>query len=328
MTEGRVHKSDATNASRTMLYNINEDCWDEELLNLFDIPLKMMPEVSNNVDEYGHTSLFGGKIKIGGMAGDQQSALIGQCCFNTGEAKCTFGTGAFLIINTGDKKIVSTNRLLSTIAYRFKDKITYGLEGSVFVAGSSVQWLRDELKFFEDASDTESLVSLRDKTSNVLVVPAFTGLGAPHWDPEARGAIFGITRATGINEITTATLESIAFQTRDLIEASAKDGAVIKELRVDGGMVANDWFNKQLSNLLGVKILKPKFLETTALGAAYLAGVSSGLVDDFNHLQNSILVDKEISPMEAEKVSLELKYKNWLKAVEAVKLIKSNQEEI
>ena len=328
LTEGRVHKSDATNASRTMLYNINEDCWDEELLNLFDIPLKMMPEVSNNVDEYGHTSLFGGKIKIGGMAGDQQSALIGQCCFNTGEAKCTFGTGAFLIINTGDKKIVSTNRLLSTIAYRFKGKITYGLEGSVFVAGSSIQWLRDELKFFEDASDTESLVSLRDKTSNVLVVPAFTGLGAPHWDPEARGAIFGITRATGINEITTATLESIAFQTRDLIEASAKDGAVIKELRVDGGMVANDWFNKQLSNLLGVKILKPKFLETTALGAAYLAGVSSGLVDDFNHLQNSILVDKEISPVKAEKVSLELKYKNWLKAVEAIKLIKSNQEEI
>jgi len=322
LTEGKVHKSDATNASRTMLYNINEDCWDRELLKLFDIPLGMMPEVSNNVDEYGHTSLFGGEIKIGGMAGDQQSALIGQCCFNSGEAKCTFGTGAFLIINTGDKKIDSTSRLLSTIAYRFKDKITYGLEGSVFVAGSSIQWLRDELRFFRNASDTENLVSSRDKTSNVLVVPAFTGLGAPHWDPEARGAIFGITRATGVNEITAATIESIAFQTRDLIEASIIDGADIKELRVDGGMVANNWFNQQLSSLLGIKILKPKFLETTALGAAYLAGISSGLVDDVNHLQNTILADEEISPIESEKVLLDIKYRNWLKAVEAIKTIK------
>ena len=322
LTEGKVHKSDATNASRTMLYNINEDCWDRELLKLFDIPLGMMPEVSNNVDEYGHTSLFGGEIKIGGMAGDQQSALIGQCCFNSGEAKCTFGTGAFLIINTGDKKIDSTSRLLSTIAYRFKNKITYGLEGSVFVAGSSIQWLRDELGFFKNASDTESLVSSRDKTSNVLVVPAFTGLGAPHWDPEARGAIFGITRATGVNEITAATIESIAFQTRDLIEASIIDGADIKELRVDGGMVANNWFNQQLSSLLGIKILKPKFLETTALGAAYLAGISSGLVDDVNHLQNTILADEEISPIESEKVLLDIKYRNWLKAVEAIKTIK------
>lgn len=322
LTEGKVHKSDATNASRTMLYNINEDCWDRDLLKLFDIPLEMMPEVSNNVDEYGYTSLFGGEIKIGGMAGDQQSALIGQCCFNSGEAKCTFGTGAFLIINTGDKKIDSTSRLLSTIAYRFKDKITYGLEGSVFVAGSSIQWLRDELGFFKNASDTESLVSSRDNTSNVLVVPAFTGLGAPHWDPEARGAIFGITRATGVKEITAATLESIAFQTRDLIEASVIDGADIKELRVDGGMVANDWFNKRLSSLLGMKILKPKFLETTALGAAYLAGISSGLVDDFNHLQNTLSIDKEISPIETEKALLDIKYRNWLKAVEAVKTIK------
>ncbi len=227
-----------------------------------------------------------------------------------------------MIINTGDKKIDSTSRLLSTIAYRFNNKITYGLEGSVFVAGSSIQWLRDELGFFKNASDTESLVSSRDNTSNVLVVPAFTGLGAPHWDPEARGAIFGITRATGVKEITAATLESIAFQTRDLIEASVIDGADIKELRVDGGMVANDWFIKQLSSLLGMKILKPKFLETTALGAAYLAGISSSLVDDFNHLQNTLLVDKEISPVETENALLDIKYRNWLKAVEAIKTIK------
>ncbi|MFL2697614.1 MAG: glycerol kinase GlpK [Gammaproteobacteria bacterium] len=323
LTEGRVHKTDATNASRTMLYNIEKDCWDEDLLNFFQIPRKLMPDVANNVDDFGHTTLFGGKINIGGVAGDQQSALIGQGCFNAGEAKCTFGTGAFLIVNTGKTKIHSKNRLLSTIAYKFNNKITYGLEGSVFVAGSAIQWLRDELNFFESATDTEELIQRRNKESQVMVVPAFTGLGAPHWDPETRGAIFGLTRGSGIKEITSATLESIAFQTKDLVEAAKKDGADINQLRIDGGMVANDWFNNQLASLINVKVLKPRILETTALGAAYLAGISSGLVEDLTSLNESVSFEKEIYPAKELSSSINKKYLNWLKAVESTRLIKN-----
>ena len=193
LTEGKHHKTDATNASRTMLFNINSNCWDKELLKLLNIPEQVLPEVCDNVYDFGNTNLFTGSLKIGGIAGDQQSALIGQCCFNTGEAKSTFGTGCFLLLNTGSNKITSKNKLLSTIAYRFNDKITYGLEGSIFVAGSAVQWIRDELKFIKTAKETEEVVKNRDPNSRVIVVPAFTGLGAPHWDPNARGSIFGLT---------------------------------------------------------------------------------------------------------------------------------------
>ena len=225
LTQGRQHKTDATNASRTMLFNIDSNCWDDELLYFLKIPKKILPEVCDSVHDFGDTSLFGGDLKIGGIAGDQQSALIGQCCFNPGEAKSTYGTGCFLLLNTGDKRISSENRLLSTIAYRLDGKTTYGLEGSIFVAGSAVQWLRDELNFFESARDSEQIISHRNGKSKVLVVPAFTGLGAPHWDPDSRGSIFGLTRDTSIADLTAATLESIAFQTKDLIAAMQNDGA-------------------------------------------------------------------------------------------------------
>ena len=231
LTQGRQHKTDATNASRTMLFNIDSHCWDDELLDFLKIPKKILPEVCDSVHDFGDTSLFGGNLKIGGIAGDQQSALIGQCCFNPGEAKSTYGTGCFLLLNTGDKRISSENRLLSTIAYRLDGKTTYGLEGSIFVAGSAVQWLRDELNFFESARDSEDIISHRNVKSKVLVVPAFTGLGAPHWDPDSRGSIFGLTRDTSIADLTAATLESIAFQTKDLIGAMQNDGANFSELR-------------------------------------------------------------------------------------------------
>ena len=276
LTEGKKHKTDVTNASRTMLFNINENSWDNELLRLFGIPEGILPEVCDNVHDYGETSLFGGSLKIGGVVGDQQAALVGLGCFEPGEAKSTYGTGCFLLLNTGYQRINSENDLLSTIAYRIENKTTYGLEGSIFVAGSAIQWLRDSLRLFESASETEKIIKSRNKDSKLLVVPAFTGLGAPHWDPEARGSIFGLTRDSGIPELTAATLESIAFQTRDLIEAMVKDGAIFTELKIDGGMANNSWFAQKLANTLNLSVLKPKAIETTALGAALLAGIQAG----------------------------------------------------
>ena len=228
LTGGKEHKTDATNASRTMLFNIAENSWDVELLNLFKIPESMLPEVCDNVHDYGVTNLFGGSIAIGGAAGDQQAALIGQCCFEEGDVKSTYGTGCFVILNTGKDFLKSKNKLLSTIAYRIDGEITYGMEGSIFVAGSAIQWLRDGLNFFESASDTETLIQQAHEDSKVVVVPALTGLGAPHWDPEARGAIYGLTRDSGAAEITKATLESITYQTKDLLGAMRQDGAEIK----------------------------------------------------------------------------------------------------
>ena len=319
LTEGKHHKTDATNASRTMLFNINSNCWDKELLKLLNIPEQVLPEVCDNVYDFGNTNLFTGSLKIGGIAGDQQSALIGQCCFNTGEAKSTFGTGCFLLLNTGSNKITSKNKLLSTIAYRFNDKITYGLEGSIFVAGSAVQWIRDELKFIKTAKETEEVVKNRDPNSRVIVVPAFTGLGAPHWDPNARGSIFGLTRDTGISELTAATLESIAFQTRDLLEAMENDGASFSELRVDGGMISNDWFSQQLSSVLNRRVLRPKIIETTALGAAYLASIQIGLSPDLESLSSNWASEKIFIPDKKQITHLEEKYNKWKSAVERTK---------
>ena len=239
LTEGRSFKTDVTNASRTMLFNIKEQEWDEDLLNLFQVPKKMLPEVCDNVHNFGFTSILGGEITIGGVAGDQQAALIGQCCFDPGEVKSTFGTGCFMIVNTGEHILTSENKLLSTIGYRINGETTYALEGSIFVAGSAVQWLRDGLNFFKDSSETESLAKDASTDSNVLVVPALTGLGAPYWDADARGAIFGLTRDTNIADITRATLESIIFLSRDLLEAMKKDNANFNSLMVDGGMVVN-----------------------------------------------------------------------------------------
>ena len=229
LTEGRDHKTDVSNASRTMLYNIETNEWDEELLSLFKVPSNLLPTVCDNAYDYGYTELLGGKISIGGVAGDQQSALIGQCCFEVGEVKSTYGTGCFMMINTGNEIIQSSNKLLSTIAYRLEGKTTYALEGSIFVAGSAIQWLRDGLNFFENASESEDLALQAKDNSRVLVVPALTGLGAPYWDADARGAIFGLTRDTGIPEITKAVLESVVYQTKDLLEAMKNDNASFNE---------------------------------------------------------------------------------------------------
>ena len=319
LTEGKCHKTDATNASRTMLFDIKSYCWDSDLLRLLNIPEQILPEVCDCTHDYGETSLFGGKLKIGGIAGDQQAALVGQCCFNPGEAKSTFGTGCFLLLNTGSEKLSSTNKLLSTIAYRINGKTTYGLEGSIFVAGSAVQWLRDGLKLFKTARDTEEIVKVRHSDSKVLVVPAFTGLGAPHWDPSARGSVFGLTRDTNIADLTAATLESIAFQTKDLIGAMKNDGASFSELRVDGGMVANNWFLQQLSNVLGLTVLRPRVIETTALGAAYLASLNSGLCPDLDSLKSNWSCDKTFEPEEKKVALLNTKYETWLSAVDRTK---------
>ena len=319
LTQGRQHKTDATNASRTMLFNIDSHCWDDELLDFLKIPKKILPEVCDSVHDFGDTSLFGGNLSIGGIAGDQQSALIGQCCFNPGEAKSTYGTGCFLLLNTGDKRISSENRLLSTIAYRLEGKTTYGLEGSIFVAGSAIQWLRDELNFFESARDSEEIINHRNVNSKVLVVPAFTGLGAPHWDPDSRGSIFGLTRDTSIADLTAATLESIAFQTKDLIGAMENDGANFSELRVDGGMVANNWFSQQLANILNIDVLRPKVIETTALGASYLASMKAGLCPNIESLNSSWESEKTFYSEEKETKVLQEKYQIWLSAVERTK---------
>ena len=319
LTQGRQHKTDATNASRTMLFNIDSHCWDDELLDFLKIPKKILPEVCDSVHDFGDTSLFGGNLKIGGIAGDQQSAFIGQCCFNPGEAKSTYGTGCFLLLNTGDKRISSENRLLSTIAYRLEGKTTYGLEGSIFVAGSAVQWLRDELNFFDSARDSEEIISHRNLKSKVLVVPAFTGLGAPHWDPDSRGSIFGLTRDTSVADLTAATLESIAFQTKELIGAMQNDGANFSELRVDGGMVANNWFSQQLANILNIDVLRPKVIETTALGASYLASMKAGLCPNIKSLNSSWVSEKTFCSEKKETKDLQEKYQIWLSAVERTK---------
>ena len=324
LTEGKKHKTDVTNASRTMLFNINENSWDNELLRLFGIPEGILPEVCDNVHDYGETSLFGGSLKIGGVVGDQQAALVGQGCFEPGEAKSTYGTGCFLLLNTGYQRINSENDLLSTIAYRIENKTTYGLEGSIFVAGSAIQWLRDSLRLFESASETEKIIKSRNKDSKLLVVPAFTGLGAPHWDPEARGSIFGLTRDSGIPELTAATLESIAFQTRDLIEAMVKDGAIFTELKIDGGMANNSWFAQKLANTLNLSVLKPKAIETTALGAALLAGIQAGFFSGISSLRTNLSYGKTFKPEKEKILATTNKYNNWLSAVERTKGLFNN----
>jgi len=313
LTEGQNHMTDVTNASRTMLFNIIDERWDEELLDLFEIPSNMLPQVCDNVSDFGETNVLGGKIAIGGVAGDQQAALIGQCCFEPGDVKSTYGTGCFMIANTGDKPLYSENKLLSTIGYRIKGKTTYALEGSIFVAGSAIQWLRDGLSLFEDSAETESLSVKASKDSKVLVVPALTGLGAPYWDAEARGAIFGLTRDTGKEDITKATLESIAFQSRDLLEAMKKDSASFERLMIDGGMVVNDWFSQKLANILEVEVIRPEIIETTSLGAAFLAGLNADLFEDLTGLKKSKAINKTFYPQEEEN-----RYLEWREAVRKI----------
>jgi len=273
LTEGRVYATDATNAARTMMYNIADGCWDADLLDLFGIPASMLPEVKDSAADFGTTTLLGGEIPITGVAGDQQAATVGQACFKAGMLKSTYGTGCFALLNTGDEMILSKNKLLTTIAYQLNGKPTYALEGSIFIAGAVVQWLRDGLGLIDDAAKAGELAPTADPEQSVYFVPAFTGLGAPYWRSDVRGAIFGLTRGTGPAEIARAALESVAFQTADLLKGMSADWSGDAVLRVDGGMANSDWTMQNLSDQLGVPVDRPKVTETTAKGAAYLAGL-------------------------------------------------------
>jgi len=282
LTGGNVHATDATNASRTLLFNIDTNQWDDELLGLLHIPGTMLPEVKDCAADFGLTEIFGARIPIFGIAGDQHAAMIGQACFAPGMLKATFGTGCFALLNTGSTRVVSTNRLLSTIGYRLDGRTTYALEGSIFIAGAVVQWLRDGLKVIRRAADCDRLAAAADPSQNVYLVPAFVGLGAPWWDAEARGAMFGLTRGTGVPEIVKAALESVAFQTGDLLVAMQNDwqGRSATVLRADGGMTQSTWLMQRLADFIDAPVDVPKTMETTALGVAWLAGHRAGIWPD------------------------------------------------
>ena len=315
LTEGRVHATDATNASRTNLFDIHRQAWSAELCDLFGVPQGMLPEVRDCAADYGRATMAGLDLPILGVAGDQQAALIGQTGFAAGDIKATFGTGAFVILNTGAEAVVSESRLLGTVAYRLGGEVTFGLEGSVFIAGAAVQWLRDKLNIIEDAADTEALMADADPDSRVIVVPAFTGLGAPYWEPDARGAVFGLTRASGRAELAKATVESVALQVADLFTAMKADGMTPGQLYVDGGMSANAAFVQFLSDILALPVARPEVLETTALGAAYLAGLQAGLFESLEAIPHRI--EREFAPaMDAEARARKLLA--WSDAVERV----------
>jgi len=315
-TKGKVHATDATNASRTMIYNISSNKWDDKILNLLKIKKHILPEVKDCADDYGstHTSITGKSISISGVVGDQQSATIGQCCFEPGSLKSTYGTGAFVLLNTGNKIIYSKNRLLTTIAYRIKGKTTYAMEGSIFIAGAGVQWLRDRMKFFKKATETEQIIKSLKDNNDVYLVPAFTGLGAPYWDSNSRGVLSGLTRDTGPKEIIRATIESVAYQTYDLFEAMKHDGLRPKVVKVDGGMVMNNWFSQFLSDVVNVQVLRPKVQETTALGAALMAGLQIGVYKSLKDISKNWALDKRFSPKMKNKNRVHL-IKGWSKAI-------------
>ncbi|HEY5643427.1 MAG TPA: glycerol kinase GlpK [Woeseiaceae bacterium] len=298
LTGGRVHATDATNASRTMLFNIHAQTWDDELLELFRIPRALLPEVRDCAADFGIATdaCLGGDIAVAGIAGDQQAALIGQAGFDAGMTKSTYGTGCFVIANTGDRALRSENHLLTTVAMRIDGRVTYGLEGSVFVAGSAMQWLRDELRIIESAPESEAIAERTGVVEDVFVVPAFAGLGAPYWDPDARGAILGLTRGSGRDQIVTATLQAVALQTCDLIDSMADDGLRPSVIRVDGGMVANNWFLQFLADVLDIPVERPENVESTVLGAAYLAGYRAGFVASPGDIAGLWLRDRLFEP--------------------------------
>ena len=320
LTGGRVHATDATNASRTMLYNIHTQQWDDELLRIFDIPASVLPAVEDCAFQYGRTdsSVVGFDVPVCGIAGDQQAALIGQAGFTPGVTKSTYGTGCFVITNTGDDALRSRNKLLTTVAYRLGGTVTYGLEGSIFVAGSAMQWLRDELKIIDSASASESIAEANGVVDNVHVVPAFTGLGAPYWDPDARGAILGLTRDSGVGAIVTATLQAVAYQTGDLARAMSDDGIEPSVIRVDGGMVANDWFLRFLADVLQITVERPANIESTVMGAAYLAGLASGLYDSLEDIAALWVQDVCFEPT-MDVTERDRLYAGWLDAVSRVR---------
>lgn len=320
LTGGKVHATDATNAARTMLFNIASNEWDADICALLDIPMSMLPEVKDCAADFGTTraDLFGREIPISGVAGDQQAATVGQACFQPGMMKSTYGTGCFALLNTGADRVPSSNRMLTTIAYRLDGTTTYALEGSIFIAGAVVQWLRDGLKIIREAKETQPLAEASDPSQGVVLVPAFTGLGAPYWNPDCRGAVYGLTRNSGPAEFARAALESVGYQTRDLLEAMRSDWgtAVDGVLRVDGGMTASDWAMQFLSDILGAPVDRPVVTETTALGAAYLAGYRAGLLPAPAEFAKSWALERRFEPGMAADLR-ETKYHRWQRAVQA-----------
>jgi glycerol kinase len=320
LTDGKRHVTDATNAARTMLYNIHKGCWDKVICKRFGIPMSMLPEVLDCAADFGTTDMFGPNLPILGVVGDQQAATIGQACFAPGMLKSTYGTGCFALLNTGDDLVESQNRLLGTIAYQLDGKTTYALEGSIFIAGAVVQWLRDGLGIIAKAQDTHPLAEKADPSVELYLVPAFTGLGAPYWDAEARGAIYGLTRNAGPAEFARAALESVGFQTRDLLEAmhadwpASSDGGAEGILRVDGGMSASDWAMKFLAYIIGAPVDRPKVLETTALGAAWLAGMRAGIYPAQAEFAATWALENQFTPA-MSAVDKDRRYAGWKDAI-------------
>lgn len=321
LTGGSVHATDATNAARTMLYDIHKGEWSNQICDLLDIPMEMLPEVKDCAANFGksRSEIFGSPIQIGGVAGDQQAATIGQACFKPGMMKSTYGTGCFALLNTGQTPVASKNRLLTTIAYQLNGRPTYALEGSIFTAGASVQWLRDGLKIIKNAAETQALAAMADPKQNIVLVPAFVGLGAPYWNADCRGAVFGLTRASGAAELTKASLESVGYQTRDLLEAMSVDWtskSIMPTLRVDGGMSKNDWAMQFLSDIIDAPVDRSNNSETTALGAAWLAGMNIGLYPDQEKFGDLWALEKQFMPtMKSDERNM--KYDTWKKAVQA-----------
>jgi glycerol kinase len=321
LTNGRVHATDATNAARTMLFNIHTQQWDQELLTLFNIPESILPEVKDSCADFGVTDadVCGMRLTIGAVMGDQQAAAVGQACFKPGMIKSTYGTGCFLLVNTGEQPVLSQHRLLTTVAYRLNGKATYALEGSIFVAGAAVQWLRDTLKLIHSVQDSQTLAEQTPTTGGVYLVPAFTGLGAPYWDPLARGAILGLTRDSGVQHIVRAALESVCYQTRDLLAAIQEDwGAEFRALRVDGGMATNDWVMQFLADILNIKVERPSVTETTALGAAYFAGLQVGVYSSLEKISELWQLQTTFTSQMQDAQRQQL-YQGWLHAVARIR---------
>ena len=318
LTGGKVHSTDATNAARTMLYDIRAGRWSKTMCDMLDVPMSLLPEVMDCAADFGTTDLFGGSIPILGVAGDQQAATVGQACFEPGMLKSTYGTGCFALLNTGEQAVTSKNRLLTTIAYQLDGKPTYALEGSIFIAGAVVQWLRDGLQIIRSAPETTAMAKAADDTQNLVLVPAFTGLGAPYWNAECRGAVFGLTRNSGPNEFARAALESVGYQTRDLLEAMQADMGASGEaaLRVDGGMSASDWAMQFLSDIIDAPVDRPQVLETTAMGAAWLAGQRAGVYPDQAAFAATWALDRKFTP-DMDSNTRSAKYGDWKRAIAA-----------
>ena len=325
LSGGEAHITDYSNASRTLMYNIHELKWDDELLELLDIPKAILPEVKESSEVYAHTKdyhFFGQEVPIAGIAGDQQAALFGQACFERGDVKNTYGTGGFMLMNTGEEPVTSESGLLTTIAYGLDGKVNYALEGSIFVSGSAIQWLRDGLRIINSAPQTENYATRVNSTDNVYFVPAFVGLGTPYWDSEARGAIFGLTRGTEKEHFIRATLESLCYQTRDVMEAMSKDSGIeVNNLRVDGGAVKNNFIMQFQADIVDTSVERPEVQETTALGAAYLAGLAVDFWEDKRDIADGWKLEKEFNPEMSEETRTKL-YKGWKKAVEATQVFK------